>query len=100
MKFNEYDSEELRLISQRAGVASGEARRKKRAAIEREKIENTALREQHRENFQTLREAAKLLLECKRSLIVAGEYEDLYELYGNDVRGRMRCQGNIRGRLR
>lgn len=37
--------DELHKLSQRGGQASGEARRKKRAAIERGKVENTALRE-------------------------------------------------------
>ena len=64
MKFSEYDPMDLQIISQRAGIASGEARRKKRAAIEREKIENVALLEQRRENIETLRVCAALLLEA------------------------------------
>ncbi len=68
MNFRDYDAEALRAVSCRAGVASGAARRRKRAAIEREKIENTALREQRAENIRTICETTRLLLQCKRAL--------------------------------
>ncbi len=57
MYFQDYPPEELREVSRKAGIASGAARRKKRAAIEREKIENAAIREQARENWQTIERA-------------------------------------------
>ena len=74
MNFRDYPVEELRVLSQRAGVASGKARREKRAAIERERITNTAIkkqeernRRQHRENMMILRETISLLVEVKRT---------------------------------
>ncbi len=76
MNFRDYPVEELRVLSQRAGVASGKARREKRAAIEREKIENVALREQHRENLETIRSAVTLLLECKKTLDRSRYYDE------------------------
>ena len=60
MYFQEYPPEELREISRLAGIASGKARRKKRAKIEREKIRNKAIQEQHRENWQTIERAVSL----------------------------------------
>ena len=54
MKFSEYDPDELRAVSRRAGVASGKARRKKRARIEREKIHDIAMREHSREMLKLL----------------------------------------------
>ena len=65
MNFRDYDAEALRAVSRRTGIASGVARRAKRATIEREKIENVALREQQEENIRTIRETTKLLLQCK-----------------------------------
>lgn len=66
------DKDELREISRRAGIASGEARRKKRAAIEREKVENIAIREireeankQYRENLRVLRMAINIAKEAQ-----------------------------------
>ena len=67
--------EELQEISRRGGIASGDARRKRREAIEREKVTNTALREmtaernrQHKENIRTIRRTTKLLKEIQREL--------------------------------
>ncbi len=75
MNFRDYAPADLRAISQRAGVASGAARRKKREAIEREKIMNAALCEQrkeiqrqHHENVRIIRQAARMLLQSKRAL--------------------------------
>ena len=68
MNFQDYSPEALREISRKAGIASGAARRRKRAEIEREKIENSALREQQEENIRTIRETTRLLLRCKRAL--------------------------------
>ena len=42
--FNTIPPEEHRALSVRDGIASGAARRRKRAAIEQEKIRNAALR--------------------------------------------------------
>ena len=69
MKFNEYQPEELQIISRRAGIASGEARRKKRAAIEHERIKNIALREQRRENIETIQMYAALLIEVHQHML-------------------------------
>ncbi len=75
MNFRDYSPEQLRTLSQRAGVASGAARREKRAAIEREKVMNAALREQREENrrqqhenARTIRQAARMLYQSKRAL--------------------------------
>ena len=75
MNFRDYAPADLRALSQRAGVASGAARREKREAIEREKIMNAALSEQrkenhrqHHENVRMIRQAARMLLQCKRAL--------------------------------
>ena len=62
-KFSSYPPEELRLISQRGGVASGASRRAKRQAVEREKIENLALVESRRDCIAMLKANATLLLE-------------------------------------
>ena len=64
--FNTMPPEEHRALSVRGGIASGAARRRKRAAIEQEKIRNAALREQRHENVEILRAAAKLLLRASR----------------------------------
>ena len=74
MNFRDYSPEDLRALSQRAGVASGAARREKRSAIEHEKITAIALREQHRENLRqqdenirVIRQVSSLLLETKKA---------------------------------
>ena len=73
MNFKDYPAEDLRTLSKRAGVASGEARREKAAAIERERITNAAMkkqeainRRQHRENVRTIREMTSLLGKLQR----------------------------------
>lgn len=70
--FATMDKGELREISRRGGVASGAARRKKRAAIEHERIYNAALkeqeqrnREQHLANVRFLRDMVKLMLDTE-----------------------------------
>ncbi len=78
MTFREYSPEALRAVSRRGGIASGEARRAKRAAIEREKIENAALREQQAENIRTIRKTARLLLQCRRALDAGKKDTDPY----------------------
>lgn len=78
MTFRDYDAEALRAVSRRGGIASGEARRAKRAAIEREKLENAALREQQAENIRTIRETARLLLQCRRALDAGKKRTDPY----------------------
>lgn len=69
--FATMDKDELREISRKAGVASGAARRRKREAIEREKVENAALREMREEvdrkqraNLRTLRQSIAILKEA------------------------------------
>lgn len=76
MNFRDYAPDDLREISRRAGIASGVARREKRAAIEREKVSNIALREQHLENIQTIRQAILILLKARRSFDQAKEVSD------------------------
>ena len=75
MRFDEYSSAELQMLSRKGGVASGKARRAKRIAIEREKVENIALSEMHaenerqrRENLRMIHEGTRLLIEVKHSL--------------------------------
>ena len=70
--FATMDKDELREICRRGGVASGAARRKKRATIERERITNAALkeqekrnREQHLANVRFLRDMVKLMLDTE-----------------------------------
>lgn len=65
-RFSAYSPDELREISRRGGVASGAARRAKRQAINAERVHNTALAEQRRENIAMLRANAALLLECQQ----------------------------------
>ncbi len=72
MNFGDYPADELRAISRRGGVASGAARRKKRAAIEHERVTNAALkeqekrnREQHLANVRFLRDMVKLMLDTE-----------------------------------
>ena len=62
-------------VSRKGGIASGISRRAKRAAIEREKLENVALREmllendrQQRENMRVIRKATRMLRAAKRTL--------------------------------
>ena len=64
---------ELQETSRRGGIASGEARRRKRAAIEREKVQSIALREtraeadrQHTKSIRILAEAMRFLQEIKQ----------------------------------
>ena len=66
--FDTYSPEVLREISRKGGIASGEIRRKKRAAIEREKITNSALKEmrtevqrQYVDNLRILRQSVAML---------------------------------------
>ena len=73
MNFRDYPADELRALSQLAGVASGAARREKRAAIEHERITNAAMKaqearnqKQHRENMKTIREMCAILHEATR----------------------------------
>lgn len=63
-----YSPDELRAVSRKGGINSGKARRKKRAAIEREKIKNAAIREQHRENWQTIDQAVSLYLASLKNI--------------------------------
>lgn len=58
--FKTMGKDELQAISRRAGIASGEARRKKRAAIEREKIENAAIMESQYEGLLLLQQTIRL----------------------------------------
>lgn len=71
MYFQDYTPEDLREVSRKAGIASGAARRKKRAAIEREKIENAAIREQARENWQTIERAMSLYHKAAQNIAKA-----------------------------
>lgn len=73
MNFREYTPEALREISRRAGIASGEARRAKRAAIEKAKREEIARREMIHEEIQAIRRETRLLLQYKRALDAAGK---------------------------
>ena len=73
MNFRDYPADELRALSQRAGVASGAARREKRAAIEHERITNAAMKaqearnqEQHKENMKTIREMCAIFHKTAR----------------------------------
>ena len=75
MRFNEYTVGELQAVSRKGGVASGKARREKRASIEQEKVENMALREMHieherqkRDNLRMIRGCLKLLRDAKRCM--------------------------------
>ena len=61
--FDAYSPDELRKLAQQAGIRSGEVRRAKRAAIEREKVQNTAIRESQMENLLLLKQAITL---CKQ----------------------------------
>lgn len=70
--FATMDKEELRALSRRAGVASGAARRAKRAAIEHERVTNAAMmaqekrnQEQHQANIRFLRDMTKLILDME-----------------------------------
>ncbi len=81
MNFRDYPAEDLRALSQRAGVASGVARREKAAAIERERITNAAMkkqearnRKQHRDNMKTIREMSALLVEINKSALRGARY--------------------------
>ena len=71
MYFQDYSPDELRAVSRKGGINSGKARRKKRAAIEREKIKNAAIREQHRENWQTIDRAMSLYLASLKNIAKA-----------------------------
>ena len=60
------------LKRRRAGVASGAARRAKRAAIEHERVTNAAMmvqekrnQEQHQSNIRFLRDMTKLILDME-----------------------------------
>ena len=72
--FDTWERDTLVMVSRKGGIASGAAQRAKRSAIEREKVENAALREmllendrQHRENVRLIREAKRLLADIQRS---------------------------------
>ena len=58
--FKTMGKDELQAISRSAGIAYGEARRKKRAAIEREKIENAAIMESQYEGLLLLQQTIRL----------------------------------------
>lgn len=73
--FASMDKQELQELSRKGGIASGNARREKRAAIEHEKVTNAALREmdaamkrQDMENFRTISRTLKLLKKIKKEL--------------------------------
>lgn len=73
--FASMDKQELQELSRRGGTASGIARREKRAAIEREKVTNTALREmkaemkrQDKENLRIISRTLKMLKEIQKEL--------------------------------
>ena len=68
MNFREYSPEALREVSRRAGVASGKARRKKRARIEREKIHDIAMREHSREMLKLLDMALSIDLAAAKDI--------------------------------
>ena len=68
MRFNEYTVGELQAVSRKGGVASGKARREKRASIEQEKVENLALREMHAEHERQKRDNLRMIRECLRLL--------------------------------
>lgn len=61
MNFRDYDPDELRAVSRRAGQASGAARRALREEINREKIKRAAERELDLEEIRELRMAAREL---------------------------------------
>lgn len=82
MNFRDYPADELRALSQRAGVASGAARREKRDAIVHEQIMNAAMnaqeernQKQHRENLKTICEMCAILREMAR-ICQAGQSHD------------------------
>ncbi len=73
--FASMDKQELQELSHRGGTASGIARREKRAAIEREKVTNTALREmkaemkrQDKENLRIISRTLRMLKEIQKEL--------------------------------
>ena len=66
--FDKYASEDLHELARRAGIRSGESRRAKRAAIEKEKIQNIAIRESQIENLLLLHQTMLLLEDVKRSM--------------------------------
>lgn len=73
--FDTYSPEALREVSRKAGIKSGESRRRKRAAVEREKIKDMALREmqdhvqrENRANIRILRQSIRVLSEAKRTM--------------------------------
>lgn len=68
MNFKDYSPEDLRALSQRAGVASGAARRKKRAAIEQQKLLEITRRELDHEDVLSICREAKLLLRLKKAM--------------------------------
>ena len=74
--FDTYTPEELREISRKGGIASGNVRRKRREAIEREKIESTAMKEMRakteRENLANIKLLRQIILLYKESFWTRG----------------------------
>lgn len=68
VSFNEMDKERHLELSRKGGQRSGEARRKKREEIERIRRTDEAMRAQQMENWQTIKDALKILNEAKRDL--------------------------------
>jgi hypothetical protein len=64
--FDKYDKQDLKRLCRKAGVASGEARRKKRLVINNEKLRQQASKEIVHEEVLALRRAAKGLLSASR----------------------------------
>ncbi len=63
--FNEMPADRHRELSQKGGKASGAARRAKRERIEREKAAQAAEHELFMGSLDCLRQAAKLLKQCR-----------------------------------
>lgn len=59
--FNELSKDRHREISRRGGLASGATRRRKRAAIQKAKIEQAANHELYHDAFDLISQCAKLL---------------------------------------
>ena len=64
--FDKYDPQDLKCLCRKAGVASGEARRKKRLVINNEKLRQQANKEIIHEEVLAIRRAAKGLLAASK----------------------------------
>ena len=64
--FDKYPAEELKVISQKGGIISDKARRKKRQDINKEKLQRQANQELVHEEVLAIRRAAKELLAASR----------------------------------